>query len=343
MNIKVIDISSWQTNVDFKKVKKSGVKAVMIRTGYYGKEDTQFKNHITGAIGAGLDIGVYTYIMASNIEQAREEAKQTLAIIEPYKEYINYPVWADIEDEKYYTNFTTTNRTDILITFLTTIAEAGYYVGIYTNPSWLNNYLNYSRLKNYDIWLAAWTYNPKTPSKFINSYNNVNMWQWGTDTVNGVYGEVDADFSFVDYPAITKNRVPANDFSKPVKWCGLSLGRAARRKDCTKNAAIVSRCEKGKYYPFIKSIKVDGKTWLQHQDETYSMLQDGGYLFTLYNYENYKVTANLLNVRNRPNGDILGTVPKDTILVGLKLEDNWLKIEYKNTIAYVHSNYVTKA
>ena len=340
MNVKVIDISSWQTNVDFKQVKKSGIKAVMIRTGYWTTTDAQFKNHMAGAISAGLDIGVYTYLKATTVEEAKQEAEYALKVIEPYKQFINYPVWADMEDEQYLdtTKFTTKDRTDILLTYLDTVSKAGYYVGIYTNPSWLYYYLDTRKFDKYDRWLAAWTYNPNKVSTFVN--DQTTMWQWGsTYSLNGIVGEVDMDICFVDYPSRINNTIPG--FTS-VKWVGRSEGKAAKRKEPNKNSDIVSRCEKGKYYPFIKYGKVDGKTWLMHEDGTYSMYKDLGTLFTLYQYSEYKVTANLLNVRNRPNGDIVGQVKNGTILIGMSEQEDWLKIEYDNSIAYVSLAYVQK-
>ena len=164
------------------------------------------------------------------------------------------------------------------------------------------------------------------------------MWQWGCDEVDGA-GEVDADICFIDYPGRINNKAPS---FTPVKWVGKSEGKAAKRKEPNKNSELVSRCEKGKYYPFIKYGKVDGKTWLMHEDGTYSMYKDISILFTLYSYNEYKFTANLLNVRNRPNGDIIGQVKNGTILIGISEKEDWLKIEYNNTIAYVSLAYVKK-
>ena len=100
--IKVIDISYAQQKVDFEAVKASGVKAVIIRTGYYGKTDTMFNSHMEGAIAAGLDIGVYTYIMADNAAQAAIEARETISRIDRYRGKITYPVFCDMENGKYY-------------------------------------------------------------------------------------------------------------------------------------------------------------------------------------------------------------------------------------------------
>lgn len=202
--IEVIDISYAQQRVDFAKIKASGIDAVIIRTGYYNKTDTMFEAHMKGAIEAGLNIGVYTYVMSDNVAQAALEATQTLERLKKYKGHITYPVFCDMESPKYYeaSKFTKRIRTDMIIAFCNTIAQAGYYPGLYINPAWLEQYVYKNELLNrYDIWLAAWTNSPNKPTKY--NYNQ-KMWQWGKGKLSGVAGEVDGNLCYVDYPAIIR-------------------------------------------------------------------------------------------------------------------------------------------
>ncbi len=202
--IKVLDLSYVQQEVDFKKIKNQGVKAVIIRTGYLGKTDTMFHSHMKGAIGAGLDIGVYTYIISENTEQAQVEAGQTIERINEYKGYIKYPVFCDMENTKYYnTNrYSKKTRTDIIEAFCKAVSDGGYYTGVYINPSWLEEWTEKSRIVGkYDIWLAAWTDNPDKPTRY--NYGQT-MWQWGTEKIDGIKGSVDGNLCYVDYPAIIK-------------------------------------------------------------------------------------------------------------------------------------------
>ena len=202
--IKVIDISYAQQKVDFEAVKASGVKAVIIRTGYLGKTDTMFNSHMEGAIAAGLDIGVYTYIMADNMAQAALEAQETISRIERYRGKITYPVFCDMENGKYYNKekFDNNSRTSIIETFCNVISSSGYYPAVYINPSWLEQWTEKKRiLDNYDIWLAAWTQNADIPTRY--NYGQ-KMWQWGTESVKGVNGEADSNICYVDYPSVIR-------------------------------------------------------------------------------------------------------------------------------------------
>lgn len=202
--IKVIDISYAQPEVNFEEVKKAGVEAVIIRTGYLNKTDTMFRSHIEGAIAAGLDIGVYTYIMANNTAQAALEAQQTIQRLTKYKGKINYPVFCDMESEKYYDNskFSSETRTAIIEKFCSVINSEGYYPAVYINPAWLENQVNKKAISGkYDIWLAAWTYSPDTPTRY--DYGQT-MWQWGTQRISGIKTTVDSNLCYVDYPALIK-------------------------------------------------------------------------------------------------------------------------------------------
>ncbi len=202
--IKVIDISYAQQKVDFEAVKADGIKAVIIRTGYLGKTDTMFDSHMEGAIAAGLDIGVYTYIMADNKAQAVLEAQQTTERIDRYRGKINYPVFCDMENGKYYDEkkYDDNSRTEIIEAFCAAIKNAGYYPAVYINPSWLEHWTVKSRITdNYDIWLAAWTQNAEIPTRY--NYGQ-KMWQWGTQTVKGISGAVDGNLCYVDYPQIIR-------------------------------------------------------------------------------------------------------------------------------------------
>lgn len=203
--IKIIDISYAQSKVDFEEIKKAGVEAVIIRTGYLNKTDAMFKSHMEGAIAAGLDIGVYTYIMANNTAQAALEAQQTVQRLTKYKGHINYPIFCDMESEKYYDTekFSISLRTDIIKTFCSAISAEGYYPAVYINPAWLENYVDKNEIVGtYDIWLAAWTYSPDAPTRY--DYGQT-MWQWGTQRIGGINSTVDSNLCYVDYPQRIKS------------------------------------------------------------------------------------------------------------------------------------------
>ncbi len=234
--IKVIDISYAQQNVDFEKIKEAGVKAVIIRTGYLNKTDTMFHKHIEGAISAGLDIGVYTYLISENTSQAVLEAQQTVSRLEKYKGKINYPVFCDMEHSKYYDTvlFTKKSRTDMIRAFCNTITSHGYYPAVYINPSWLEEWTEKECiLGEYDIWLAAWTENPDINTRY--DYGQT-MWQWGTEKIEGIVGRVDGNLCYVDYP----ERIKAAGKNFLSDKCFIT---AEGEFDYSESSRIISRLE----------------------------------------------------------------------------------------------------
>ena len=207
MNKKGIDISKWNSTVDFQAVKNDGTDFVIIRSSYGKKDPKQvdklFHRNIQEAQKVGLPVGVYHYSYADSVSDAKAEAEFCLENIQGYK--LEYPICFDIEDR---TQLALSNRqrTDIVKTFCNTIESAGYYAMLYTNLNWWNNYLNKDELRKYDLWLAQW--NVSAPSV------NCGIWQYSDKgTVDGISGNVDLNISYKDYPTIMKAK-GLNGFSK---------------------------------------------------------------------------------------------------------------------------------
>ena len=72
MAYKVVDVSSWQGDIDWDAVKASGVAAAIIRfaDGMYVPRDSQFDANMVGAHAAGLHVGVYIFSRAANAAHA---------------------------------------------------------------------------------------------------------------------------------------------------------------------------------------------------------------------------------------------------------------------------------
>lgn len=182
--IKAIDVSCWQIDVDYNKVKNSGINVVLIRAGF-GREasqkDNQFETHYKNAKAAGLKIGVYWYSYAESIGDAVNEANACLECLNGRK--LDLPVYFDME-EPWQQSFGKATLTAMAEKFCDTIKKHGYRAGIYANAYWFTQCLNYSTLYNkYSIWLAQWA-----------SYHTIkcDIWQYSeAENVNGVSGNVD--------------------------------------------------------------------------------------------------------------------------------------------------------
>lgn len=198
---KGIDVSYAQGAVDWNAVKASGVEFAMIRAsrGAVGTKpmavDTTFDYNITQATAAGLKVGVYHYLYADTVSEAKKEAKFFLKTIAPYK--ITYPVVLDVE-EQYQADLGKKKLTSIVKAFLDEVSAAGYYTMIYANKAWLTNYLDMSKLSDYDVWLAQWNTVPTYAGDF-------GMWQYSSKgIVSGINGYVDLNLSYKNYTKIIK-------------------------------------------------------------------------------------------------------------------------------------------
>lgn len=81
-----IDVSKWQSQIDWQKVKADGIDFAIIRIGYcYNngalKLDSAFTQHIKGALAAGLDVGIYLYSYATTVQAARRAAQEVIKAI----------------------------------------------------------------------------------------------------------------------------------------------------------------------------------------------------------------------------------------------------------------------
>lgn len=161
-NKKVIrgcDISYWQGNVDFTKMYKAGIRFIIIRAGYGTKVDKFFVSYITGALAAGISVGVYWFIYASNTQDAEQNAQTCIETIAPYKEYISCGVWCDLEydsDRKagYMSN---TKRSSLVKTFQQALEKAGYQTGIYANQDYVKNKFDPALVRSYPLWFAKYS------------------------------------------------------------------------------------------------------------------------------------------------------------------------------------------
>ena len=189
-----IDVSAHQGKIDWAKVKEAGVELAFIRTGYrgYGKagklvEDEFAPANMKEAREAGLDVGVYFFSQAITTEEAAEEARLLLKIIEGYD--INLPVVYDWEtvsaDGARTTGLDARTVTDCALTFCRIIEEAGYTPMVYFNTYQSLNMMHLEELKQYEFWLAWYSDLMRYPYK-------VRMWQY-TDSgrVPGIETNVD--------------------------------------------------------------------------------------------------------------------------------------------------------
>ena len=188
-----IDVSHWQGDIDFKKLKSSKVQFVYIRVGRgdgIGKNyilDDNFKTYIKGFNKVGIPVGVYFYSSANSLNDARREAKWVLKQIKKYD--VSLEVVFDWEnwDEFQKYNLSFYNLTEVANEFSKTIEKAGYKSMVYSSKNYLEN-MWYDLDSN--IWLAHYTDKTDYEGKY-------KVWQiCNNGKVKGIKSSVDIDIRY---------------------------------------------------------------------------------------------------------------------------------------------------
>ena len=197
-----IDVSKWQGKIDWQKVKNSGIEFAFIRIGYRGENGIVYKDdnadyNIQQAQKAGVLVGVYFFSTAVSEVEAKEEAEWTLQAVEGYQ--ISYPIVYDCEGYKNLTSrmfdLTAAQRTTHAMTFLQTVADAGYDAMFYGARGEIEDetYWETEKIeKQFKIWVAQYS-SVTYPEKDKPDYQGKTAaWQYtNKGRVDGVSGNVD--------------------------------------------------------------------------------------------------------------------------------------------------------
>lgn len=203
--MKGIDISSWQGNVNMKRVKtEGGVKRVILRAGW-GKNgiDPKYDANAQAMLNLEIPGGIYWFSYAYTELMALDEGRFAVNAAKKYwkKCYIAYDFEYDSVNNarKNGVNVTKTMATTFAINFLTVVAEAGFIPVLYLNQDYWNNYFDVDKIKSFipglKIWYACWYNSNKTdvvtplPASIK---KNVDIWQYSSKgQVPGISGNVD--------------------------------------------------------------------------------------------------------------------------------------------------------
>ena len=185
---KGIDVSIWQSDIDWRKVKNSGIDFAMLRIGYGDNyKDACFEKNYYGAKKAGIRIGGYYYSYAVTVEEAINEANRCIEFLNGRD--MDLPVAFDLEDP-IQQNLSKNLKSQIVRAFCEKIKAAGYRPMLYANLNWLNNHIDYDIIRDYDIWLAQWNDKPTYDRPFY-------MWQFSNQgRIDGIKGDVDLNIIY---------------------------------------------------------------------------------------------------------------------------------------------------
>lgn len=296
---KGIDVSVWQGDIDWDKVKADGIDFAILRCGYGSnltdQDDSKFARNVAECERVGMPYGVYLFSYAQTVEAAKSEAAHVLRLIKGHK--LQYPVYYDLEDSK------TTGKCskDLILkmakAFVAAIEAEDYVAGIYANKYWNTTYLTDAWYNTKPRWVAQ--YNSKCT--FTGEYG---MWQYtSSGTVSGIKGKVDMNYCYVDYPTLMKTE--------------------------HKNGYVATSKPKEEAKPKLKSIDVIAREvlagkWGNGTDRKNKLKKAG------YDYNKVQARVNeLLKIKNIKKGDA----------IVLKKEPLYANASTKKVSRYISGTY----
>ncbi len=199
-DMKGIDVSVHNGNIDWNKVKADGIGFAILRAGFGRLEkqkDEKFEQNYAGAKAVGIPVGAYWYSYAMTPEEAELEADVFLKVIKGKQ--FEMPVYFDLEEKKQF-DLGKEKVSAIMRAFLEKIEKAGYFTGLYGSASSLSTHTADDIKSHYTIWLAHWV----DKTNYSGAYA---VWQYSEKgKVVGISGDVDLDICYKDFPTIIKGK-----------------------------------------------------------------------------------------------------------------------------------------
>ena len=198
MEIKGIDVSSYQGDIAWKTVDDYGMGFAILRITEKGNaRDSQFENNYAGCIQHGIPVGVYKYSYALTVAEIQQEAEKVVDVLDGRP--LDFPVWLDLEWSEQ-RKLSESTLTTLIKTFWSVITAAGYKFGIYCNMDWYDNVIPDALKDKYDFWIArypanddGWLQERLRPSVGVG-------WQYSSKAkIPGINGNVDRDVFYKDY------------------------------------------------------------------------------------------------------------------------------------------------
>lgn len=208
VNWNVIDISKYQDDIDWDKLREEDISAIIIRLGFRATrtkviyEDEKFIEYYNKAKENGFHVGCYFYSGATTTIEAIEEANYIVNYIKTNNLTFDMPVYWDVEDNI----IKVTGKENICAMtkeFFAVTDYAKIYTGVYTSSSWMQDFFDPSLFSGHALWIADWR-------GYCGYFGDYGMWQYTENgTVSGISGDVDKNYCYINYPVL----IPGFDFN----------------------------------------------------------------------------------------------------------------------------------
>ena len=221
---KGVDVSMWQHTVrtdgsyaplNWSLIREAGFDFAILKAGSTirgtaGGKDPVFEMNYRDAKSVGMELGVYFYTYASTPQGIKDDALMLISWLQDKQ--LEYPVYFDLEDPSL-ASLGKDTLTEFCDIFISTLQENGFYGALYSNNSWLTEYLHQDTLRNvYDIWYARYPSSSEDSVLPTASYTwntekygtHMGLWQYTQyGVIEGIDGvSFDFNYAYRDYPAL---------------------------------------------------------------------------------------------------------------------------------------------
>lgn len=204
-----IDVSQWQGKIDFRKVKRDGIRVVYMKSSEGDDfKDPYFERNYRKARHAGLNIGFYHFVTARSEEQARRQAYYFATVIKG--KHCECKPAMDFED---LTGLSKREVNEIAKAFLRAVAEYTKMEPVIYSDSNNASRIFSRSLGRYPLWIAQ--YGVRSPSD-NNTWSRWAGWQYSdAGRISGIRGRVDLDF-FTTEMFLEKSQVVSVSGKRPI-------------------------------------------------------------------------------------------------------------------------------
>ena len=193
MTIKGIDVSEFQGNINWDKVKADGIEFAILKLGNIydydaNYKDSKFDTNYKNARANGIKIGAYIYNYCNTIDTLKKGLEWAIKKLEGKE--LDLPFYLDMEDKDIQgeTKETLTNQCN---EFAKYVESKGYRAGVYANVNWLKNELNPNDFdKDISVWVAQYYKECQYTGKY-------DIWQYASNgKVSGISGNCDMNYLY---------------------------------------------------------------------------------------------------------------------------------------------------
>lgn len=154
---KLVDVSSYNGVVDWKKAKSYGCQGAILKIIRKDlNRDKKFNENFAACNKNKIGWGVYNYSYATTVTKAKSDMKLVCDILDKIdKSSFKYGVWFDIED-KAQASLSKAKIAEIINAAQAVVESRGYKFGVYTGMSYYNEHIDRKLVKCNNWWIARY-------------------------------------------------------------------------------------------------------------------------------------------------------------------------------------------